>query len=456
MRTGARWSIAILAAIALLAVSAAGASARTGGRPAHGGRGGPGHHGGGGGDRGAGPGRGENLFRQAGYSPRAVDAKIRAAWQQLFHGTPGTEPTRGDGQRIFYHLGPSMAYVEDIGNQDVRTEGMGYAMMLAVQLGHRRAFDELWNFAYTKMEFHSGPQTDQFAWHTSTSGQQLSTGDAPDGDQWIAAALVFAGDRWGSGPGIDDYTAQAQGILHAMWHEADYGGVPIFSTASHDLPAFSPPGAVDFTDPSYGLPAFYRVFASADPGDAALWQQAVVASEGLLQDSHNPANGLTADNTNFDGTPYTTPSDTADSYDHTFQEDAWRVIANANIDADWWGVQPWQTAYSNELEQFFAGRPGGVTGYVSRYHLDGTPVTNGQNTYEPAHAQGLVAMNSTSAITATTPERLAFVRDLWNTAIPSGQARYYDGMLYFLGLLYDSGNFRDWQAAGHIGHAGRS
>lgn len=110
------------------------------------------------------------------------------------------------------------------------------------------------------------------------------------------------------------------------------------------------------------------------------------------------------------------------SYDHTFQEDAWRVIANANVDAGWWGVQPWQTAYSNELEQFFASRPGGVTGYMSRYHLDGTPVTNGQNTHEPAHAQGLVAMNSTSAITATRPERLAFVRDLWNTPIPSGQA----------------------------------
>jgi oligosaccharide reducing-end xylanase len=53
-------------------------------------------------------------------------------------------------------------------------------------------------------------------------------------------------------------------------------------------------------------------------------------------------------------------------------------------------------------------------------------------------------MNSTSAIAATNRGKKAFVEDFWNTAIPSGQARYYDGMLYYLGLLYDSGNFRIW------------
>jgi endo-1,4-beta-D-glucanase Y len=31
-----------------------------------------------------------------------------------------------------------------------------------------------------------------------------------------------------------------------------------------------------------------------------------------------------------------------------------------------------------------------------------------------------------------------------DTAIPSGYAHYYDGMLYMLGLLYDSGSFRIW------------
>ena len=381
-----------------------------------------------------------DVFARSGYPQWAINAKVDAAWQQLFHGAPGTGPTRADGQSIYYQLSSDMAYVEDIGNQDVRTEGMGYAMMLAVQLGHQREFDDLWNFAKTKMQLASGPEQYFFAWHTDTTGKVLSTGVAPDGDQWIAAALTFASGRWGDRSGIYDYGTQAGQILHAMWHQSDHGGVNMFTSAY--LPLFTPPATVlNYTDPSYALPGFYKVFAIEDPGDAALWNKAYAAGEQLLRKAANPATGLVPDYANFDGTPYlnSTETPTDDHYDHNFQEDAWRAIANANVDAAWYGVKPWQTSYSNTLENFFAGQ--GVTTYVSRYHLDGTPLSSGQNTYEPAHAQGLVAMNSTSAISATNKDRTAFVRDLWNTPIPSGQARYYDGMLYILGLLYDSGTF---------------
>lgn len=232
-----------------------------------------------------------------------------------------------------------------------------------------------------------------------------------------------------------------------MWHASDAGGVNMFDAASY-LPTFSPPGAVFFTDPSYALPAFYKVFAKVDPSDKPQWDKAYAAGEKLLQEAPNADTGLAPCYTNFDGTPFMWPGETADdnAYSHNFQEDAWRVIANANVDAAWDGVKPWQTQYSNTLQKFFEGQ--GVTSYVSRYHLDGTPLPSGQNTYEPAHAQGLVAMNSTSAISATNPNSRAFVEDMWNTAIPSGQARYYDGMLYMLGLLYDSGRFRDFSHPG--------
>jgi oligosaccharide reducing-end xylanase len=394
-----------------------------------------------------------DVFAQAGYSDHAVDRKVQAAWDQLFHGSPGTDATHRDGQSIYYQLSPDMAYVEDIGNQDVRTEGMGYAMMIAVQLGHKHEFDSLWNFAKTKMQLQSGPTKDYFAWHTDTTGKVIDSGVAPDGDQWIAAALTFAAGRWGNGHGIYDYGAQGTQILHAMWHESDTGGVDMFQRDSH-LPLFTPPATtIDFTDPSYALPAFYKVFAAADPSDAGLWQQAYTAGEQLLQDAHDPRTGLAPCYSNFDGTPARAPWDAPgpDAYGPNFQEDAWRAVANANIDAAWWGAKPWQRQYSDTVERFFAGQ--GVSTYVSRYHLDGTPLDNGQNTYEPAHAQGLVAMNSTTAITAGSPLRTAFVRDFWNTPIPSGQARYYDGMLYMLGLLYDSGDFKVWgPVTGHPGH----
>lgn len=384
-----------------------------------------------------------DLFKQAGYREPQIKARLDAAWQQLFHGTPGTDATRSDGQRIYYQLTPDMAYVEDIGNQDVRTEGMGYAMMMAVQLGHKREFDALWNFAKTKMQLQSGPTQYFFAWHTDTTGKIIDPGVAPDGDQWIAAALSFAAGRWGDRGGIYNYGKEARQILHAMWHESDHGGVNMFDAASY-LPTFSPPGLVSFSDPSYALPAFYRIFAAVDPADKDLWNHAVTAGEKLLQNAYNPQTGLAPCYSTFGGKPQPAPWDPTnpDGYGQNFQEDAWRVVANANVDASWFGVQPWQTKYSNTLEDFFVGQ--GVATYVSRYHLDGTPLAQGQNTYEPAHAQGLVAMNSSSAISATNPHRLEFVRDLWNTPVPSGQARYYDGMLYMLGMLYDSGSFRIW------------
>jgi oligosaccharide reducing-end xylanase len=336
-----------------------------------------------------------------------------------------------------------MAYVEDIGNQDVRSEGIGYAMMIAVQLDHQQEFDALWNFAASKMQIQSGATKDFFAWQADPTGKIMSTGIAPDGDEWIAAALAFAANRWGNGQGIYNYGPEAKQIVRAMWHNADSGGVNMFDSAT-GLPLFSPPGVSNFSDPSYCLPTFYTVFATLVPEDAALWEKASQGCRQLFQKASHPTTGLYPSYSNFDGTPNAAPwgGTSLDAYGRTFQEDAWRVIANVNMDAAWNGTQAWHTELSDRMATFFAAR--GITSYVSRYRLDGTPVVNGQNAYEPPHAEGLVAMNSTMAITSTHPSRLEFVRDFWNTKVPSGRARYYDGLLYMLGLLYDSGKFRVW------------
>ncbi|WP_026695398.1 hypothetical protein [Peribacillus kribbensis] len=83
--------------------------------------------------------------------------------------------------------------------------------------------------------------------------------------------------------------------------------------------------------------------------------------------------------------------------------------------------------------------------YNSRYHLDGTPIKTNLVWYEPLqHSPGLVSMNAASAISATNPNKMEFVNQLWNTEIPTGHGRYYSGFLYILGLLYDSGNFKIW------------
>ena len=51
-------------------------------------------------------------------------------------------------------------------------------------------------------------------------------------------------------------------------------------------------------------------------------------------------------------------------------------------------------------------------------------------------------MNAAACLASTVRERKDFVQELWDAALPTGTWRYYDGMLYLLGLLELSGNFK--------------
>src|ERR1700733_2486042 len=89
-----------------------------------------------------------NLFAETGHSSTAIQAKIGAAYQQLFHGDP-------QAQAVFFSAGRNasghLAYVTDWANHDVRTEGMSYGMMIAVQLNKKEDFAALWNWTKTKL-----------------------------------------------------------------------------------------------------------------------------------------------------------------------------------------------------------------------------------------------------------------------------------------------------------------
>jgi oligosaccharide reducing-end xylanase len=94
-----------------------------------------------------------NLFLEAGHSRKEIARKIDAAFQQLFHGDPDTEA-------VYYPVGQNanglLAYLTDINNRDVRSEGMSYGMMIAVQMNKKAEFDALWNWSKTYM-YQSSP-----------------------------------------------------------------------------------------------------------------------------------------------------------------------------------------------------------------------------------------------------------------------------------------------------------
>jgi oligosaccharide reducing-end xylanase len=182
-----------------------------------------------------------------------------------------------------------------------------------------------------------------------------------------------------------------------------------------------------FTDPSYHLPAYYELWARAATDDNDFWSQAAQTSRDFFQKAAHPRTGLMPDYANFDGTPFGTD-------DHKdFRFDAWRTLSNVAVDYAWFAADPWQVEQSNRVLNFLASQ--GLNGYPNQFALDGTPLSSD-------HSTGLVSMAAVAAVAADPEIGKPFVQELWDTQIPSGQWRYYDGMLYMLGLLHVSGHFR--------------
>lgn len=372
-----------------------------------------------------------NLFRDLlGKSDAEIQAKIDAAWNHFFYGDPNT-------QAVYYPVAEDRAYIKDIGNNDVRSEGISYGMMIAVQLNKQEEFDRLWTWAKTYMYQADGQYAGYFSWHNREDGTPLDSNPASDGEEWIVMALFFAAHRWGNGQGIYNYSAEANQILHTMRHKREDNTLATnMFDAETNMVVFVPTrGRVSqFTDPSYHLPHYYQLWAQWAVADNEQWEMAAAISRQFLKDSAHPQTGLFPDYAEFDGTPVDYGGGHAD-----FRFDAWRTAMNIAVDYVWFAQDSWAVAQSNRWLNFFYDQ--GIGRYGNQYTLDGQMLS-------ADHSPGLVAMNATAALAADNPQRAEFVQALWELEAPSGQWRYYDGLLYLLALLQVSGNFQIYHPAG--------
>jgi oligosaccharide reducing-end xylanase len=372
-------------------------------------------------------GRYRNLFKEMlNRSDAETQAKLDAAWEHLFYGDDDT-------QRVYYPVGSDMAYIEDIGHGDVRSEGMSYGMMIAVQMDKQEEFDRLWKWAKTYMYQEDGPYQGYFAWHCTPSGEPIDANPASDGEEWFAMALFFAAGRWGNGEGIYNYEAEAQTILHTMLHKADECddiATNMFHP-EHKQVVFVPRlgQASQFTDPSYHLPHYYELWARWAEEDNEFWQEAAAASRESFKKTAHPETGLMPDYAEFD----CSPTDPWGGGHDAFRFDAWRNGMNVAVDYAWFAADEWEVEQSNRLLDFFHSQ--GIGSYANQFTLDGEPLCSD-------HSLGLVAMNAVAGLAATTDKTSDFVQELWDACPPAGKWRYYDGMLYMLSLLHASGNFR--------------
>lgn len=368
-----------------------------------------------------------NLLGEMGIPPEAIQARIERVWQSLFYGDPQTE-------RVYFPVGEDMAYILDIYQDFVHSEGISYGMMIAVQLDKQEEFNRLWKWARTHM-YHTDPRYYGFlSWKHATDGTRLDFNSAPDAETWIVTALFFAAARWGNGEGIFNYQAEANTLLREMLHK--HTTSQIFTSmfdAESNLVVFTPRRgrASRFTNPSYHAPHFYELWArwTDNQQDRERLLRIAEASRAFWRRAAHPQTGLMPNYAQFDGSPMPW-----NNYGEHFGADAWRCAMQVALDYTWFAADAWQVAQSDRLLRFFHRQD--TRYYPSVYTLDGTPI-------EPRYtALALVAMNATAALAATDPIRWDFVRAFWSAPLTKGLYRYYDNMLYMLALLQLSGNFR--------------
>lgn len=388
-----------------------------------------------------------NLFLENGHSEQEINTKINAAFQQLFHGDSAT-------QKIYFPVGTNkngaLAYMLDVNNNDIRSEGMSYGMMIAVQLDKKAEFDALWNYAmtYSYISDPAHPCEGYFAWSLKRDGTPNSETPAPDGEEYFVTALYFATARWGNGDGIYNYKSWADKILSTMRHHPEKTGptsrgqqtVGPMVNEEKKMILFVPngnpnSGGRSFSDPSYHLPNFYELWARWGPeADRAFWAAAADTSRNYFIKATHPQTGLAPDYGHFDGRPVVVPWNQNSKH---FAYDSWRTAMNWSVDWSWWQKDKRQQELSNRIQSFFHAQ--GFDTYGSVYTLDGEPVSK-------SRGAGLIATNAVASLAATHPLAKDFAEALWNQPVPdSFGGRYYSGLLHMMALLHCSGQFKIYE-----------
>ena len=376
-----------------------------------------------------------NWFEEIGRTPEEIRSRLADIRDTFFFGP--------EEERIYHETDDGMGYLTDTGNDDVRTEGMSYGMMMAVQMDMKDVFDRIWRWAKKYMYMDEGENEGYFAWSCRLDGVKNSTGPAPDGEEFFAMALFFAAHRWGDGEGIYRYGDQARSILRACLHKGENGrpGAPMWNRDNGQI-LFVP--GCGYTDASYHLPHFYTLFARwADEPDRPFWEKAAAASRDYLAKACHPITGMNPEYGRFDGSPVPPEVSWGQRHDW-FYSDAYRTAANIGLDAAWFGTDGPHTGAPLRLMRYL-----GTDLEAARcvYDVDGSPVE-----HTVLHPLGLLAATAQGAL-AVTGDRdsddwktaAKWVEWLWNQPLRRGKRRYYDNCLYLFAFLALSGNYRIWE-----------
>ncbi|HVY40453.1 MAG TPA: glycosyl hydrolase family 8, partial [Polyangia bacterium] len=241
------------------------------------------------------------------------------------------------------------------------SEGIGYAMLLAVYANDQTSFDKFWKYANLWLDGNG-----LMNWYINAAGTQvLGTGAASDGDEDMAFALVMADKRWGGQGSLSTtYLAAAKKLIDAMWqHEVDHSRNNVLMPGDQ----FADGSVINI---SYFAPAYYRVFARVSGNTG--WNQTVettytVLAATLNAQNGNASNGLVPAWSTPAGVPMA-PAGTSNPTNH--QLDSCRTPFRIGQDYCW-NAEPRALSYLQKVGGFYSGVT--VAAMVDGYDLNGTP-----------------------------------------------------------------------------------
>ena len=417
-----------------------------------------------------------NLFVEMGYSQQAVEAKLQEVFNDVFVGP----------NKVYFEVGDSLGYISDIKNHDVRTEGMSYGLMIAVQMNKKDIFDRLWRWSKKYMQHQEGSREGYFAWSCKTDGTRNAQGAASDGELYFITSLIFASNLWGDDTGIN-YKAEAQHILNCTMpkeyepEQGGFGGFGGFGGQQQSGPqkmflidpetkliTFTPDGfGQRYTDPSYHIPAFYEVWARwADDGRSDYWKECAIKSREFLHKAIDKTTGLNPDMCQYDGSElqmprFGRPQGQAQGQQgqpqpprrngsSNFRYDSWRVPMNIALDYEWsCADKEWQRQYGECIQNFLYSQ--GIDTFVDQYRVDGSlpegnEILGAGGFRKLRHSIGLVATSAAASVMCSHEKKREFVKALWemeHKPFEDGYFdAYYDGLLRLFAFMHLSGHYR--------------
>ncbi|MBP5584104.1 MAG: InlB B-repeat-containing protein, partial [Bacteroidales bacterium] len=179
------------------------------------------------------------------------------------------------------------------------------------------------------------------------------------------------------------------------------------------------------------LPGFLELWARWSDSNKSFWVQTPAAARGLLRNACHSSSGLYPDYSSFNGQPYK-PS-WAGYNTEKYQYDACRSAMNVGMDWNWFATDNQQPTMTERTLTFFKN-DGCQHAY---FNWDGSGA-------EGYYNQAMQGSNGAAALAIQNNDALAkrFVENLWNTSTPTGLYRYYNGLVYFLGMLHTAGYFK--------------